>query len=182
MSTYNRSEIYPVEFQVHPNLYPLIHRITTHRLAGHELDRRRPSVLLRLVADDEFIVRIQPKLLSSPTGWELDARIPIKLVKIDGGKTHIAVNLHTQGHYLFARWKRDTDETLRGKAILESTLDLMAGDLRKAFAHLAENCCVCGRALSDPQSMERGIGPECWGGMGPFLSLGEDLLEDQRAG
>lgn len=28
------------------------------------------------------------------------------------------------------------------------------------------SCCVCGRTLTDPESVERGIGPECAGKMG----------------
>lgn len=29
---------------------------------------------------------------------------------------------------------------------------------------VADRCCVCGRRMTDPESLARGVGPECWGG------------------
>jgi hypothetical protein len=30
-------------------------------------------------------------------------------------------------------------------------------------ARLSGSCCICGKTLTDPVSLERGIGPDCWG-------------------
>ena len=38
-----------------------------------------------------------------------------------------------------------------------------------AGAHVTGNCAVCGRGLTDPISLERGIGPECFGHIAPDL-------------
>jgi Family of unknown function (DUF6011) len=38
-----------------------------------------------------------------------------------------------------------------------------------AGAHVTGNCCICGRSLTDPLSLERGIGPECYGHVAPGL-------------
>jgi uncharacterized protein DUF6011 len=36
-------------------------------------------------------------------------------------------------------------------------------------AHVTGNCAICGRGLTDPISLERGIGPECFGHIAPGL-------------
>ena len=36
-----------------------------------------------------------------------------------------------------------------------------------AGAHVTGNCAICGRGLTDPISLERGIGPECYGKIAP---------------
>jgi hypothetical protein len=38
-----------------------------------------------------------------------------------------------------------------------------------AGAHVTGNCAICGRGLTDPISLERGIGPECFGHIAPGL-------------
>jgi hypothetical protein len=38
-----------------------------------------------------------------------------------------------------------------------------AGVQMQAASRLCGQCCVCWRLLTDPISLERGIGPECWG-------------------
>jgi Family of unknown function (DUF6011) len=38
-----------------------------------------------------------------------------------------------------------------------------------AGAHVTGNCAICGRLLTDPTSIERGIGPECYGHVAPAL-------------
>jgi len=38
-----------------------------------------------------------------------------------------------------------------------------------AGAHVTGNCAICGRQLTDPTSVERGIGPECYGHIAPAL-------------
>lgn len=40
---------------------------------------------------------------------------------------------------------------------------LGSAPLEQATVALAEECSVCGRALTDPESIQRGIGPECFG-------------------
>lgn len=41
----------------------------------------------------------------------------------------------------------------------------MTRDEAAAWGQNSGNCCVCGADLDDPQSIDRGIGPVCWGKM-----------------
>jgi hypothetical protein len=36
---------------------------------------------------------------------------------------------------------------------------------------VTSTCCLCGRTIHDPISLERGIGPECWGNATPVRDL-----------
>lgn len=39
-------------------------------------------------------------------------------------------------------------------------------------------CQKCGRKLTDPESIERGYGPECWGSILPHYSIEQEGPEE----
>jgi hypothetical protein len=49
------------------------------------------------------------------------------------------------------------------------------------MAELAPTCAICGRALKDPRSLKRGIGPICWRRSHPE-SHGRPLRRRRRVG
>jgi hypothetical protein len=44
---------------------------------------------------------------------------------------------------------------------LSATVEDFLSDRRRVLAREHDNCCICGRGLTDPLSRSRGIGPEC---------------------
>jgi hypothetical protein len=69
------------------------------------------------------------------------------------------------------RYGTDAVEVLR-RAV--AVMDDFLADRRAVFARSHNNCCVCGRSLTDEQSRARGIGPECIKGVDFFLVLGAE--------
>jgi hypothetical protein len=43
-------------------------------------------------------------------------------------------------------------------------------------------CQKCGRKLTDPESIERGYGPECWGSILPHYSIEQEEPEESIPG
>lgn len=43
-------------------------------------------------------------------------------------------------------------------------------------------CQKCGRKLTDPESIERGYGPECWGSILPHYSIEQGEPEESIPG
>jgi uncharacterized protein DUF6011 len=43
---------------------------------------------------------------------------------------------------------------------------------------LGHYCLCCGKGLTDPVSMARGIGPECWGSASPVMPFISDLMKE----
>lgn len=62
-------------------------------------------------------------------------------------------------------WKKfyhedgDTLAVKAARALVEGTVD--AGEAGRAYAMTSGNCYCCGRLLTDPESIDRGIGPDC---------------------
>ena len=60
---------------------------------------------------------------------------------------------------------RGTDYLWAARAIMRVVVSddeaVLAKFDEQAEVALASECCVCGKALTDPESIERGIGPEC---------------------
>ena len=46
---------------------------------------------------------------------------------------------------------------------LTDNAEVIASFDGQAEVVLASECCMCGKALNDPKSVERGVGPECFG-------------------
>jgi hypothetical protein len=73
-----------------------------------------------------------------------------------------------RGNQLYVWHKHRTDGMV---TIIDAAMALLAGpesiiDGLKAYGHESGTCGVCGRKLTVPESIERGIGPECWGKLG----------------
>lgn len=65
---------------------------------------------------------------------------------------------------------RYTEETAPVKVIRWAIKQVVEGKpLPEGYSVKHEGkCCRCGRTLTTPESVERGIGPECWEKMGGF--------------
>jgi hypothetical protein len=146
---------------VAPDAFRVVMALSAPRLEGHEHDRRRPSLLLRLSGGDAYLVEIRPKLDSLPTGWQLNPLVPLKLVSRSDGNTELIARLRSDGTLKLSQWKRDDARNEQGCSILRDALEQFANDPRRAWTWSADRCALCGKGLTDPQSRERGIGPEC---------------------
>jgi hypothetical protein len=178
MTEYNREQwIKPIT--IGPEAHALIRRITLSRLSGNELKPKRPAVMLRIVANDQFMISIKPKLASSPTGWTIAPLIDVVLTSRIDGKTEIKVRLHSDGSMGLANWKRDDARNAVAVDLVRSTLERFVGNPRKAFAISADGCGVCGRPLTDPLSREMGIGPECREQFERAIRIDEQAMEQQ---
>lgn len=143
-----------------PGAHALLHKLSVARLGGKELSQRRPSLVFRLPADAEFVIAIQPRLVSSPTGWRLIERLPIRLESDRGG---VAGDLPPDDTIKLRRWWKDPDRTAHEIEVLRQALLGFVVNPLGAVRLGLNKCAVCGRPLRDPESVSRGIGPECWG-------------------
>jgi hypothetical protein len=137
-------------------------------VAGKVFEGRRPSLALRVCALGEPAGRlaIYPHFLHNHTVLELV-----------GGKVHVeflAAASKDPGTLAFSKrlgfllgngtprvgsyYPKTVAEDLRR---LFETAAAFLEDPLAAFARSSNNCCICGRGLSDAQSRSRGIGPEC---------------------
>lgn len=177
---YNREQwLKPIT--IGPEAHALIERITLSRLSGHELKPKRPAVMLRLVASDQFLVAIKPKLLSSPIGWKIEPIVGVVLTSRINGKTEVKVRLKPNGTMELSNWKADDARTGAAVDLVRSTLDRFVSNPGKAFAFAVDGCGFCGRALTDPISREMGIGPECRARFEDAIRFDELLMETDRA-
>jgi hypothetical protein len=97
----------------------------------------------------------QPTLLQEQQRWW---RIQFKLFATEGSETWVVKPTYamrgrhcSRGEYL--EFKRRTIDVLTPDRFRELKPDLM----------LSPHCLCCGKGLTDPVSMARWIGPECWG-------------------
>jgi hypothetical protein len=71
--------------------------------------------------------------------------------------------------YRTAQVEIDAQNIVRARLLVlarERVIEFGGGDFFTqlvAGAHVSGHCCVCGKTLTDPVSVERGIGPDCWG-------------------
>ena len=97
--------------------------------------------------------------------------VTIKFAPADGanpGALYIYIREHYVGKILpdgrfFAKWGRPASKKLLGfarKVTFETTKHIVE------FGQWSEKCACCHRKLTDPESIERGVGPVCakkWG-------------------
>lgn len=135
--------------------------LTRTRLEGREHTEQRPAVALRLHGE-AYRVALRPGLESTPTGWRPSGVVRAEVFRVDGVE-HTAVviaELDPDGAIRPRRWRRDPEVTAAAFAALVDALERFAADPRSALAG-GEHCAICGRALTDGDSIARGIGPEC---------------------
>lgn len=173
---YNRSKwLQPVP--VAPGAHQIIARISSSRLAGKELAKRRPPLKLTLVANSDFILAIHPKLVSSPQGWRLDSAIPVKLVSKTNAITELIVSLRADDSLSLRRFFRNDQRNAAAVELITETLARFVADPVRAIANDATHCGFCGRALTEPKSREWGIGPECRRDFEQAIQQGELRME-----
>jgi hypothetical protein len=68
--------------------------------------------------------------------------------------------------YYPSRWQEPLERIV-------TTVELFLQDPFAIFARSSDNCCVCGRGLTDGLSRSRGVGPECYRGATWFRGLVE---------
>ena len=143
-----------------PGAHALLHGLASARLAGKELTPRRPSLIFRLAATEARNLVVKPRLVSSPTGWRLLDCLPLQLVSDRPGG--VSMVLSPDDRLSVTRWWKDADRTAADLEILRLTLRGFAADPGQAVRLGLTHCAICQHKLKDPESIQRGIGPECW--------------------
>jgi hypothetical protein len=132
---------------------------------------RRPNISLRLIADGDPAAKliVLPVLFrgSSEHRLDIDAHEiefmqekPVKANGQDGMQYQKRIDFTNEVgrpprvNYIY---KSAVDDARR---VIATIRDFMA-DSRAVLARGCDNCCICGRPLSDELSRSRGIGPEC---------------------
>lgn len=150
-----------------PALYTALMEIARERLAGKELEKRRPPLGLRFQLDDLTRLVLKPRLNSSPSGWKIAQYIDVEMrTRLDTTVSkfpalEIKARLLEGNIIKPVRWWRDEDKTRQAFDKLEAALKQLASSPESIFEQSKYWCCICGRKLSDPVSQSRGIGPEC---------------------
>lgn len=76
----------------------------------------------------------------------------------------------------------DMCNVLKEKVIPISRLEYETyADEQREEAHMYSKCQKCGRKLTDPESIKRGYGPECWGRI-PGIHISEAEEDEQIDG
>lgn len=171
-------DVPPIIDWIAPGAHALLSGLASARLSGKELSRRRPSLLLRLSAAEGRNLIIKPTLVSSPTGWRLLDRLPMELVSERPGG--IGATLPPDDQPIINRWWKDRARTMGELAILRATLQGFATDPAGAVRLGLLHCAVCQRKLTDPASIARGIGPECWAPFEAVIQAVQARLMEKR--
>jgi len=91
--------------------------------------------------------------LHNPNGYP-DDEVRAVFLKVEAERQERIRERRARG----AKKAVETRKQRREKKIYEVVKRMMADDpIGRGFC-----CAICGRLLEDPQSRERGIGPECW--------------------
>lgn len=102
-----------------------------------------------------IVERPSAPVITQPGFYELDGNI----YKVKQGRSGRLYALHvTQG---------DTKGTFASGVVFRLTEDMKLTEERaSAFGRITGQCLICGRTLTDPSSIDRGIGPVCASRMG----------------
>ena len=77
----------------------------------------------------------------------------------------------TSGRFYAKSWNGRSFEYAAG-LVFKLTSAMLATEAElELFGHTYTVCAVCGRTLTNPESITRGIGPICWGRQAGFLGL-----------
>lgn len=148
-------------------LYAGLEALTLHRLQGNEFSRTRPKTSMRLNIDEWNTVTFKPEIALSPRGWKMGDKIRLehrKAVVFAGAKAtgcYLILNLKKDGSIAPKKWKRDKAKTKAAFEMIKDFLNKLADDPAKIISKNSTHCVLCGRKFTDPDSMARGIGPEC---------------------
>lgn len=153
--------------------------------------KRKPSMRFRTVFEERQ-VDVQPKWRNLGTRRE-------RQVELIPGELHFQINAFSPAHKAY-RWvlmlKREAsgrfsyaglcgghrsglEEVARLRRFFDAATVDLGGTLR---AGAEGRCCFCGKLLTDPVSITRGIGPECWRGFLGFSAVQPSLSMPQEGG
>ncbi len=150
-----------------PEVFEAIKAVTVNKLRGKKYLNKRPKTAMRFLLDDNNSLTFKPEISSSPTGWKMGNKIRCELRKditamgVSGHGCYLILNLTSDGLIIPRRWKKDIDKTKEAFELVKDFLDKLATQPKKVIARNKNRCAICGRKFTDPESMARGIGPEC---------------------
>lgn len=142
-----------------PGAHALLHKLALARLDGKVMSTKRPSLIFRL-PDGDFVSVVQPRLVSSPTGWRLMEVLPIR---VESDRPGVLCELAPDDTVSLRRWWKNPVRNDSEIEILHQTLIRFVENPLLALRMGSGWCAICGRRLSDAESVSRGVGPECWG-------------------
>lgn len=93
---------------------------------------------------------------------------PIGVYQKDGDYYRVAETRNTNRRLAY-RWNGRRWDYARGMVYRLTTSDLVSVEEVRAFGLRTGMCAICGRTLTDPASVQKGIGPICEGKYGRFL-------------
>lgn len=137
--------------------YQRIMAVALARLEGKHFAPRRPPCSVKVTLGDGLIeAAFKPTLVNSESGWQV-AKLVLELRT---GERVLFLVLRPDGTLHATRWTVRTAPQLM--AIALNLLALLAkGQAYFLAAADADQCACCGRHLTDPESRDAGIGPEC---------------------
>lgn len=94
---------------------------------------------------------------------------PIGVYKKDGDYYRVAT-LRNSDRRAAYRWNGRRWDYARGYVFQLTADELLSVDEVRAFGLRTGMCAICGRTLTDPESVQKGIGPICEGKYGRFLA------------
>lgn len=128
---------------------------------------RTPSLALRLPHDD-FIFVIKPTTTHRGKSVKVDGRgVLIEcLRRLDDRKSTKQLVVLATDEVKKLSWMRDESLSLKAATALVEMAELFAVDPYRVIEKNTDNCCCCGKGLTDEVSRGRGIGPECMARIG----------------
>lgn len=94
---------------------------------------------------------------------------PIGVYKKDNDYYRVA-NMRNSDRRVAYRWNGRKWDYARGYVFQLTANELLSVDEVRAFGLRTGMCAICGRTLTDPESVQKGIGPICEGKYGRFLA------------
>jgi Family of unknown function (DUF6011) len=173
--------VLPNNFWARESLPPIQALADLRTLVLARSEKRMPKWKFRLAPD--LVTQIQPKLTTKLLRFEClgaecegaDAKLLGTRKDINGQYLRLGFDIYADvsGEWSFkprsAGWHQGGDRQSKADRLvrLRDRLlsELRSGRLDKIDPSimLHPHCLCCGKGLTDPASMARGIGPECWG-------------------
>ncbi|MEK6259016.1 MAG: DUF6011 domain-containing protein [Planctomycetota bacterium] len=132
---------------------------------------RRPSLALRLPHDD-FVMVVKPTTRHEGGIVTVDQRgIVIEcLRRFDDRKSAKWLTVLVTSDVRKLCWMRNETLSIEAATALVEMAGFFAIDPFFVMEKNKDNCCCCGKGLTDEVSRARGIGPECLGRLNMFFS------------
>lgn len=124
-----------------------------------------------LIQMNNFLPSTRPTTTPSVVAILDDTRepAPIGVYKKDGDYYRVAT-LRNSDRRAAYRWNGRRWDYARGYVFRLTANELLSVEEVRAFGLRTGMCAICGRTLTDPESVQKGIGPICEGKYGRFLA------------